>query len=391
MMTVVFWLSAGLIIYTYFGYPVLLTIASAFVQMARDLRFLLTRRERRVSRAGELPSVTVLVAAYNEESCISERVENLLALDYPEDRLEVLVGSDGSTDRTAEILSSIEDPRFKSHCFDENRGKISVLNDLMLKASGDVVVMTDANTVYQPDTVRMLVRHFSDEAIGAVCGELQLIDKASGQNRDGAYWRYEQVLKFHESRLGALLGANGAIYAIRRMLYEPLPADTIVDDFQIAMNIARKGLTVVYDPESVASEPVAPDLRAEHGRRVRIGAGNYQSISRVRWALNPRAGWRWFTFVSHKLLRWFVPHLMVLALVTNLLLIELPRYRVLLAGQLLFYALAIYGLLRLRAERPNGFLVSLASFFLAMNAALLQGFVRFLRADLGGAWSRTRR
>ncbi len=391
MIETAFWLSATLILYTYFGYPLLLIAISGIRQAYLDTTYVLNRTDRRTAPVLELPTVTVVVSAFNEESCIGDRIANLLAADYPPDKLRVLVGSDGSTDRTAEILGGVSDPRLVTKVFSTNRGKISVLNDLVQQADSELLVMTDANTVYDTDTIKMLVRHFFDPRVGAVCGELHLVDLESGLNQDSAYWRYEQVLKFHESRIGGLLGANGAVYAIRRSLYEPLPTDTIIDDFQIVMNVSKQGYMVKYDPESKASETVAPNLAAEHGRRVRIGAGNFQSISRVKWALNPLVGSRSLSFLSHKLLRWFVPHLMIIALLTNALLVSSPFYLTTLAGQVLFYAIAVYGLLRLRSNRLNPSFVSIPAFFVAMNFALLLGFFRFLRSDLRGSWNATER
>ena len=165
-------------------------------------------------------------------------MENLLTLDYPHEKLTFLIGSDGSSDKTAEILSQFNIDNLQVYIFDLNRGKMSVLNDLVDKAQDDFIIFSDANTHFQTDTVQQLTRHFNNKNIGGVCGELHLVDGDSGDNKDNVYWRYEQVLKFHESRLNALQGANGAIYAIRKSLFIPLPSNTIVDDFQIAMNVS---------------------------------------------------------------------------------------------------------------------------------------------------------
>jgi len=240
----VFWGSIAVILYSYFIYPLLLMAASALVQLWRDNSYIWRGENQRsvpYTADDSLPAVTVVIAAYNEQSCIAQRVENILSQNYPADKLTLLVGSDGSKDRTADILADIKDPRLKAHLFTENRGKVSVLNELLSLVETEITVLTDANTAFKPDTIRRLVRHFSDPKVGAVCGELQLVDAETGNNRDGVYWRYERLLKFHESRINALLGANGANYAIRQALYEPLPANTIVDDYKIAMNIARHG------------------------------------------------------------------------------------------------------------------------------------------------------
>ena len=272
----------------------------------------------------KLPNVTVIIAAYNEDSCIRARVENLLSLDYPQDKLTIRIGSDGSSDNTPQILESINAENFHAHIFEKNRGKMSVLNDLVASATDEILVMSDANTHFNPDAINVLVKHFQNESIGVVCGELNLVDAESGINQDGIYWRYEQVLKFHEAQLGALLGANGAIYAIRKSLYIPLPANTIVDDFQIVMNVSKQKFKTIYDPSAIAIEEVAPNLAEEEGRRVRIGLGNYQAFFKMRWALNPLLGWRFVAYLSHKVCRWFVPHFMIIAFISNIVYSQRP-------------------------------------------------------------------
>ena len=386
-----FWISVLLLVYTYVGYPVVLFCLSASSQLFRDARYLMYRNDRRPDRSKALPTVAVVIAAYNEESCIRQRIDNLLQQEYPAGQIVIYIGSDGSTDRTNELLAEFDNPAVKSFIFPQNRGKSSVLNDLMSECAEDIVVFSDANTSFEPGTVKSLVRHFSDPRTGGVCGELHLVDPDTGRNRDGLYWRYEQMLKFHEARLGALLGANGAVYAIRRELFEPLPPDTIVDDFQNAMNVVKQGNRLRYDPEARATETTAVDLNAEEIRRIRIGAGNFQAFSRLYWALDPRRGWLCFSYISHKVLRWFAPHLMIVALVANLLLLEHMTYCVLFALQLGGYLLAAYGAMRMRDGRPTGSVTSVVSFFVSMNIALFRGFIRFLRADLGGAWQRTAR
>ncbi|OMH25678.1 glycosyltransferase family 2 protein [Motiliproteus sp. MSK22-1] len=390
-MELLFWLAVGLILYTYFIYPILLFVFSGLNQALSDTRYLWRRHQRRSIRLEELPAVSVVIAAYNEESCIEQRILNLLALDYPKDKLTIYVGSDGSSDRTADILRSLEISALNAQIFEVNRGKMSVLNDLMALVEDDIVILSDANTHFEKDAVSNLVRHFESPDVGAVCGELHLVDPASGENKDSIYWRYEQVLKFHESRLGALLGANGAIYAIRKSLFQPLPANTIVDDYQIVMNVARQNYRTLYDPEAVAIEEVAPDLSSEEGRRVRIGLGNYQALFSMHWALNPLLGWRFFTYISHKVCRWFVPHLMIVALLVNMVLITDPLYLVLFLTQVAFYILAFRGIRANKENKPVATPIALMSFFVSMNFALLCGFYRYFGSNVQGSWQRTTR
>ncbi|MFT6735705.1 MAG: cellulose synthase/poly-beta-1,6-N-acetylglucosamine synthase-like glycosyltransferase, partial [Polaribacter sp.] len=221
-MITIFWLSLFLIIYSYLLYPLLLKL---FVKP----------QEISMEMPKKLPSVDVIIAAYNEESCIKARIENVLAQEYS-GKLQVLVASDGSEDNTGKIIESFTDPRVTAMNFEVNRGKISVLNDLIAKSKAKILVFTDANTDFNIDAVSVLVSSFSNN-IGAVSGELILETDDGNQNLDGFYWKYEQFLKKSESQLGSLLGANGAIYALYRDLYIPLSTDTIVDDFCIVMNV----------------------------------------------------------------------------------------------------------------------------------------------------------
>lgn len=390
-MIIIFWLSVAIIIYSYFIYPLILIMFSAIKQAVSDTRYLWKKSQRRVVNKENLPPVSIIIAAYNEESCIKARVDNLLSLDYPQDKLTILIGSDGSQDKTAEILTSFDEVNLTVHIFEKNRGKMSVLNDLVEQVNDDYIVFSDANTHFNKNTIEHLVRHFDHSDIGAVCGELHLVDVDSGDNKDNIYWRYEQILKFHEARLNALQGANGAIYAIRKELFIPLPANTIVDDFQVAMNVAKQGARLIYDPEAIATEEIAPNLQAEEGRRVRIGLGNYQALFAMIWALNPLLGWRFVAYFSHKVCRWFVPHFMLLAFISNCLLVEHPFYFGTLICQILFYALAFYGIKQQKNNKKTSSIVSLIAFFVSMNMALLRGFIKYFSSNVQGTWQRTDR
>jgi cellulose synthase/poly-beta-1,6-N-acetylglucosamine synthase-like glycosyltransferase len=337
----------------------------------------------------EWPSVDVIVSAYNEASCIRERINNLLEQEYP-GQLRILAGSDGSTDATNEILQSFTDERVHAYCFTENRGKVTVLNDLVSKAESDILVFTDANTEFSPNTIEVLVRGFSP-SVGAVCGELDLYDNEDSQNQDGLYWRYEQFLKRKESSIGALLGANGANYAIKKELYQELPVDTVVDDFCIVMNVKKQGYDVIYEENAQAREEVAPSLEDEIGRRVRIGLGNYRAFMSNMWALSPFKGLFSWCYWSHKVLRWFAPHLLFAALILNIMLLPSLLYGVILVLQVLFYTIAIYATKKINAKKPVSGVASAISFFVMMNYALGLGFIRFLSGNKHGAWKRTAR
>ncbi|WP_432460879.1 MULTISPECIES: glycosyltransferase family 2 protein [unclassified Agarivorans] len=390
-MELVFWLAVALIVYGYTLYPLLLLLFSGIKQAVRDTRYLWRRHERRSYEPKQWPSVSIIIAAYNEEQCLAQRVDNLLKLSYPQDKLTIHIGSDGSTDQTNSILRAVEAEHFQAHIFEQNRGKINVLNDLVDQSEDEILVMSDANTDFAVDAIENLVRHFDRQEVGAVCGELHLVDSESADNKDGIYWRYEQMLKFHESRLGGLLGANGAIYAMAKRFYQVLPANTIVDDFMIVMNVSKAGKQVIYEPNAVAYEEVAPSLKEEENRRIRIGTGNYQAFNRCLWALNPLRGARCFTYFSHKVLRWFTPHFMLIALVSNLLLIGQPLYLLLLVLQLFVYTVAAWGNSRSKQGKKLPGSIAFLTFFVAMNTALLKGFYAFLFKNVQGTWQRTSR
>jgi cellulose synthase/poly-beta-1,6-N-acetylglucosamine synthase-like glycosyltransferase len=386
-----FWLSCACILYTYAGYPLLLIVVSAAHQLRSDWRQVSNGKTRRVAAPGRLPRVAVLVAAFNEEQHIAERVRNILTQDYPADLLSIFVGSDASSDRTVEILRAFDTPRLSFVDFAQRRGKPSVINDLAAMASQDILVFTDANTFFQPDTVHKLVRHFDRPEVGCVCGELRLVrGGASGDNQDHIYWRYERLLKFFESRIGALLGANGGVYALRRSDYAPIPAATIVDDFWISMEVVEAGRLCLYDPEAVATETTPQRIGDEFRRRVRIGMGNYQALKRFAGLLDPRRGALAFTFLSHKCLRWLAPHFMLLAFACNLLLAGHAAYATLLAVQIAFYASAWVGWWLSRSGAAPR-LLRLPLFFVSMNLGLLIGSWRFTTGGLSGVWARSAR
>lgn len=387
----VFWVAALLLVHTYFLYPLMLFTLEGVAQVARNVRLLRTGQgERRPSLPDEaLPRVSLVVAAYNEAACIEEKLRNSLGLDYPAERLEVLVGSDGSTDGTEELVRQCKDRRVRLWA-GPRAGKVSVLNHCIPQALGDIVVLTDANTQLDPRALRWLVRHFQDPEVGAVCGQLRLYNPTRADYEESAYWAYESLLKLYEGKQGVVMGANGALYAIRRQLFTALPPDTIVDDFVIPMRLLEQGYKVIYEPLALAREETTEDYGREFGRRARIAAGNFQSLRLVPGLLLPQAGLAAFAFWSHKLLRWCAPALMALALVANLFLLDSVLYRVTLAVQVLFYALAYAGragLLRGPARR----VASAAWYFVAMNAAIAVGFWRFLRHTQSAAWERTAR
>lgn len=381
ILAAIFWICLALTVYTYAGYALILWALS---------RLAGTRREPADSSDADLPSVSLLIAAYNEEAVIEERVRNALAMDYPRDRFEIVIASDGSSDSTADIVRRFEGQGVRLFDYRENRGKATVLNCTVPELRGSILLLSDANTRMDPQALRKLVRWFQDPKVGVVSGKLVLVDAVTGRNADGLYWRCETVLKQLEGRLGALLGANGAIYAVRRELYEPLPPTTI-DDFIIPLRARlRSDCRLVFDPEAKAFEETAPDASAEFRRRARFGASGFEAIGLLWPLLKPCRGWISFTFLSHKILRWVCPFFVLGMLAASALLVRSPLYRGLLLLQIAFYLFSVFVICApssVRVWRP----LRLTGLFTLMNAALLMGFFRWLRGSQGGTWKSTAR
>jgi cellulose synthase/poly-beta-1,6-N-acetylglucosamine synthase-like glycosyltransferase len=380
LLEVAFWVSFGVVFYTYVGYPVLI----------RCLAAVFGRRARPSGPVdADLPRLSVLVAAHNEAAIIADRIENALAMDYPVDKLEIVIATDGCEDGTAGVVRRYAPRGVRLIEYTERQGKANVLNASIPQLTGDVVMLSDANTFTEPQAARRLARWFVDEKVGVVCGRLVLTDPEGGTNADGLYWKYETFLKKCESRLGALLGANGGIYAVRRRCFAPIPHGTIVDDFVLPLQAKlRTGCRIVYDSEAVANEETPPHISAEFRRRARIGAGGFQSLGFLWRLLSPLNGWVAFTFLSHKFLRWACPFFLIGMLLTAAIQWNDPLYRALLLAQFVFYGLsAVVPLLpaKTKALKP----LRLTTMFTGMNLALLLGFWRWLSSTQTGTWQRT--
>lgn len=376
-MILVFAICAGLLVYAYGVYFLLLAVLSRWVSRTRP-----SQPPESIS----LPSVSILLSVYNEEKHIRERIVNLLAQDYPAERMEIWVGSDGSTDRTEEIVRSFTDPRVRLLVVTPRGGKPHVLKRLVPHATGELLAFTDANTLWQTDSLRKLVRHFADPRIGGVCGRLVLHGK-DVDTQEGPYWKLETFLKIRESALDSCLGANGAIYAIRRQLWPEIPDNTFVEDFVIGMRVREQGYRFVYDAEAIAYEELPPTVGHEMTRRIRIGAGDFQAL-RLCWrSLLPWRGPYVWSFWSHKVLRWIGPFLMMGAFLSNLLLLAHGFFRVTMGLQLLFYALAVLG----ACSRRKLVLLNVPYYFAVINLSLLLGFFRYVTGRQPAAWQRTAR
>jgi cellulose synthase/poly-beta-1,6-N-acetylglucosamine synthase-like glycosyltransferase len=383
----VFWASFLLVAHTYLLYPIVLFLAYSLVQIRRDWHYLRSRRDSRSpsQSAMHLPPVTLIIAAYNEEASLRDKLDNIRRLDYPRDRLQVIVVSDGSTDRTNDILRAAADAEIQCIFLPTRGGKASALNHAVGEARHDVLIFSDAATLFAPSALRHLARHFADPRVGVVCGSLHFEASAESRQTEGVYWTYESMLRLMEARIGATLTASGAIYALRRCCYPRLPADTVLEDLVIPMNARKLGYRVLYDPEAVGTDFAASSVAGEFTRRVRVATGSFRALGQVvRTPLGPVTA---FAFFSHKFLRWILPLPLIALLVSSGLLWDRPLYRAIFLGQLGFYLWATLGFLfRQRLQRLRFGL--LGYYLLAIHLAFLVGFIHFLRGRKATAWQR---
>jgi cellulose synthase/poly-beta-1,6-N-acetylglucosamine synthase-like glycosyltransferase len=381
---ILFWCAWGLIFYAYALFPAIL---AAIVRWRRLSR----RRQAPASpnriNSRELPRVAIVVAAHNEAAVIQAKLCNLHQLNYPAELIDIYIGSDGSTDKTNAYLRECHDPRVHVSVFEHRRGKISVLNDLMRRVDADIVIMSDANTVFAPDALKLLVDPFSDPTVGCVSGVLHLEDNG-GVSGEGIYWKYESWIKRNESKLGFVIGCNGGIYAIRRSLYQPLPASTVIEDFVISLRVLVQGYRVVLEPRAVATEPACRSVRAEMTRKSRIGAGDWQALGLTRELLSPKYGIIAFAYWGHKVLRWSVPLFMLVSLAAAAFLMDIPVYRWLADLQLASGVVA-FAAYQPRVGRRLPKITRPITYFYLMNYSLLCGFVRFVFQTQRVTWERS--
>ena len=382
-----FWICLGLVLYAYAVYPLLLVAAC---RGARAWRWRPATRSRgasaRESSAAVWPTVSLLVPAFNERPRLEAKLRNLGEMDYPDNRVEVIFVSDGSTDGTDGVLGAVERPRFRFYRLDRRQGKPSAVNRAAAAARGEILVFSDAATLFAPDAVRRLVRHFADPRVGAVCGALEFARSAESAATEGVYWRYETALRRMEGELGATLTASGAIYAVRRAAFRPLPPDTILEDFLAPMTARRLGYRVIHDPAARATDTAPETVRGEFARRVRLAAGSFRAALPLARAAATSPGVFW-AFVSHKLLRWLAPLFLVAMALASAALAGRPFYAMALALQAAFYLWALAGLaFRERLAKVRFALVGY--FLVAMNLAFLVGLGRLVAGRQPVAWTR---
>jgi len=359
-----FWGATGLVAYTYLGYPLWLWLRSRW-------------HPRGVHRGPLLPFVSIVMVVRDEESVLGRKLDNLLTLDYPTELTQLVVVSDGSTGGTDAILSQHADnPRVNVVLNQLPRGKASGLNDAFEFVQGDIVVFTDARQTIEPDALRPLMENFADPHVGCVSGELMLGDPAKGESREGVgvYWRIEKRIRQWEAASGSVVGATGALYAIRRDLLVPLPPATVLDDVYLPMQVVRRGFRVVFDSRArVWDEDLGRER--EFARKVRTLAGNYQLLQIAPWVLGSQNPIR-FEFVSHKLLRMVIPFALVVIFLACLLLRE-PVYRFALAIQLVVYGVSVLAIAKLKVGILSR-MANTAFAFVMLNAAAVVASVNFV-------------
>lgn len=392
MVAVVFWLSISFVVYTYIGYPLLIALlASLKPKSGQYEKF--------------VPSVTLLITAYNEERIIAKRIENALALDYPNENLQILVAADGSSDQTPDIVKQYQESGVELAFIPERNGKMAAINRAMPSARGEIVVFSDANNMYSADAIRNLVSPFSDLSVGVATGTKQIVqDDRDLSNVEGLYWKYESWIKSNESILGSCSSAVGEIFAVRRDLFRPPPKNIINDDFYQVLDLLRRGYRVVYVPEARSFEYVSATENDEIIRRTRINAGRYQAIS-LSLGLLPwhRLDLVW-QIISHKYFRLFLPFGYLGALITNILLViwhqennaqsllmvSYPINWIFLGPQIFFYGMALIGSLA-EFEGKMGKLLYIPTFLVNSNISALQGFLGFVTKRQSHIWARVRR
>ena len=381
-----FWTGVTIVMYTYLGYGLILLIIS---KIKKPFALQLYQTD------SELPSVTILIPAYNEDQLLEEKIRNTQALDYPADKLHIAFVTDGSTDNSPKII--------KQHAgitlfhSSERKGKIHAVNRVMKMISTPIIVFCDANTLLNSLAIKNIVRHYQDANVGGVAGEKRIFkktaDNASGAG-EGLYWKYESFLKKKDSDINSVVGAAGELFSIRTSLYEEPAEDMIIEDFYMSLRIAARGYRFVYEPESFATEAASASVKEEWKRKVRICAGAFQAMGKLIYLLNPfKYGLLSFQYLSHRVLRWtLAPISLLVILLSNLALAFFgsPIYIATLSLQILFYCIAYLGYLNQDKDISlKGFFVPY--YFTVMNLAVYAGLTRFIKGKQSVVWEKAER
>lgn len=389
-MKIILAISLFIVFYTFAGYGIFLYL------IIRIKRAFKGRKTLPSENLDELPSCTLVIAAYNEEYFIEQKISNSLLLNYPERKLKLLFVTDGSSDKTPDIIARY--PQIQLLHQPQRAGKIAAVHRAMNYVDTDAVVFTDANTFLNKDALIKICRHYSDATVGAVAGEKRVhIDENADASAagEGFYWKYESALKKWDSELYSVVGAAGELFSVRRSLYQPVEADTVLDDFMISMLIAAKGYRIVYEPEAYATETASENVSEELKRKVRIAAGGMQSILRLKKLFNPFPyPILSFQYISHRVLRWTItPFLLILSFILNVALALKPgeiAMQGLLLAQILFYLLALLGLIMEKRQLRIKILF-IPYYFCVMNYAVLAGIIRYFSTKQSAVWEKVQR
>jgi cellulose synthase/poly-beta-1,6-N-acetylglucosamine synthase-like glycosyltransferase len=353
------------LIYIYLGYPLLVFLLSKIIR-------------KRVAKKEIYPLVSIIIAAYNEEKIIEKKILNTLAIDYPKDKLEIIVFSDASSDNTDNIVKKYAKQGIKLLRYEGRRGKTYCQNESVKKAKGEIIVFSDANSMYDKFAVKNLVFNFSDTKVGVVCGELKYLK--NNKSEEGFYWKIERFLKQRESLINSCLGANGSIYALRKNLYVDLPLSTI-SDFIAPFYIFKQNYRVVYDKRAFCFEETG-DNKNEFNRKRRIILRSLNSLKYIKEFLNPfKYGFYSLQLWSHKILRWLIPFFLIILLISNLFLLNILFFEILLYSQLLFYFIAMIG------SRIRNKLFSIPYYFCLINLSSMLAFIDFLKGKTKITWN----
>lgn len=383
-MIFLFWFLLSLVIYCYFGYPLLLWLMAQLWSTP-------------VRKRSYEPKISVVLSVWNEEDTIKEKIQNILSLDYPKERVEILIGSDGSTDRTTRIIRGFTDPRIHLIERPRRQGKMATLNELVQTAKNEMIVFCDARQTFAPNAIRELVANLADSHVGCVSGELVFKEnREDGATAKGVslYWNYEKFIRKHESRLHSMLGATGAIYAIRRELFVPIPTRIVLDDMFVPLQIIRKGYRTVLDESAKAYDQAADSPREEHRRKTRTIFGNYQIFGLFPDLFNPLRSPVAIQLFSHKLLRVVVPFFLILLFILNLFLMNAHFYNTLFILQMIFYGMAVTGALSRYQKHGIFSLISKICYipyvFCLLNFSALAGTLRFFCSKQEVTWEKAK-
>ncbi len=377
---IIFWLSLVFVLYVYFGYPALLFISTRLKSYPVDKR-------------NFFPTVTMVITAYNEEKNIKDKLNNAVNLNYPKDKFNIIVVSDGSSDGTNDIIQEFanNNPRIKFINIPERGGKPQALNKAVSEADGEIIVFSDVRQIYDENAIIELVSNFNDIKVGAVSGELHLVnpnEKSVGEGI-GIYWKYEKFIRKMESFLYSMSGATGAIYAIRRALYKPIPEDTILDDVVIPINVVLKGYRVIFEENAKAYDKVSETTKQEMTRKIRTLSGNYQILFRMPELYNPKKNKVFFQLLSHKFFRLFVPFAMIFAFVSNIILSSISFYRIALILQICLYLSAVIGFFL--SKEKSSFISKFFTVpytFVMLNYSAIAGLYRFITNKQNSKWDK---